>query len=524
VRPEGIFGRGAVVGVDIGTSKVKALAFSLDGRAIASAEEAYPLETPNPGYVEQDANAVYAAAMHALHQVIKEVSLRGTDVLAIGFSSAMHGVLPVDGHGEPMGPFITWMDRRAADIAEEWRADGTAAGLYLRTGVPMHPMLPVSKLRWLSEHQPDLFKRAARFVSMKELLVYRWVGEWLVDHGIASATGLFDVFTRQWDGRALEAAGVTPARLSAPASTYTTRSDVKPSVVAALGLRQSAPLVLGSSDGALANLGVGALVPTDLAATLGTSGAVRATVSDPVIDKHGRAFCYAFDDEHYIVGGSTSSAGACLQWVFELVYPDVPHEKRFEHAIASIRHLSDTTSDIICLPFFSGERAPYWDARLRGAFVGLDLSHRREALVWAAVEGVVLALRSVERVVTEKIGTPSRVLLSGGLTHCRLIRQLVADVFGIEAWLPNQPEASAFGAAMMAAKAIGAISRLDDVARLVTTVEKLAPDPARSARYRDQHERYEILARALQAYYHLGQHLVSAPAQGEQSTASDGGR
>jgi gluconokinase len=514
VGREVISGPGVVAGVDLGTSKTKVLAFALDGRVIASAEEEYPLETPEPGYVEQDANAVYGAAMQALHRVIGEVSLRGAEVLGIGFSSAMHGVLPVDRHGEPMGPFITWMDTRAADIAERWRADGTAAALYARTGVPMHPMLPVSKLRWLSERQPDLFKQTARFVSMKELLVYRWTGEWLVDHGIASASGLFDVFTRRWDERALDAARITAERLSTPASTYAARTDVKASVVAALGLHRSVPLVLGSSDGALANLGVGALAPTDLAATLGTSGAVRATVGNPVIDEQGRAFCYAFDDAHYIVGGSTSSAGASLQWVFELAYPDVPHERRFEHAIASIRPLADATSDVICLPFFSGERAPYWDARLRGAFVGLDLSHRREALVWAAIEGVVLALRSVERVVTEKIGTPARVLLSGGLTHSPLIRQLVADVFGIEAWLPDQPEASAFGAAMMAAKAIGAIRRLDDVTAIVSTVEKLAPDPARSMRYRDQHERYEILTRAMQAYYHRGQHLMAAPAQG----------
>lgn len=503
---EVISGSGVLVGVDVGTSKTKVLACALDGRVIASAERGYPLETPEPGYVEQDANAVYAAAMQALHQVTGEVSLRGIDVLGIGFSSAMHGVLPVDGRGEPLGPFITWMDTRAAEIAERWRSDGTAAALYARTGVPMHPMLPVSKLRWLSERQPDLFNRTARFVSMKELLVYRWTGEWLVDHGIASATGLLDVFTRRWDGRALEVARITPERLSTPASTYATRTLVRPSVVAALGLHPRVPLVLGSSDGALANLGVGALAPSDLAATLGTSGAVRATVGNPVIDDQGRAFCYAFDDAQYIVGGSTSSAGASLQWVFELAYPDVPHEHRFEHAIASIGALADTPSDVICLPFFSGERAPYWDARLRGAFVGIDLSHRRDALVWAAVEGVVLALRSVQRVVTEKVGTPARVLLSGGLTHSPLIRRLVADVFGIEAWLPNQPEASAFGAAMMAAKAIGAIRRLEDVTSIVSIVEKLAPDPARSARYRDQHERYEILARAMQAYYHLGPH------------------
>ncbi len=497
--------RSVVIGVDLGTSKVKVLAFTLDGREVASASGEYPLLTPAPGYVEQDANAVYDAAMAALGRVLADQTVKSAEVLAVGVSSAMHGLVPVDGDGEPLGPFITWMDGRAADIAERWRADGTAQALYARTGAPVHPMLPVCKLRWLSERAPDLFRRAAKFVSMKELLVHRWFGEWLIDYGIASATGLFDLFTKRWNPRALDIARVTPERLSTPASPLRRCTGVRTQVATALKLDRHVPLVLCSSDGALANLGVGALHPTDLAMTFGTSGAVRSTVPAPVLDDRGRMFCYALDDERYIVGGSTSSAGASVQWVIDVLYSEVPHEKRFEHAMRSVERAADDRSGPICLPFFAGERAPYWDARLRGAFVGIDLSHNREALVRAAAEGSVFALYAVERVLEERVGKHDRMLMSGGLMHSPVIRRLVADVFGLECWLTDKPEASGFGAAMMAAKAIGALPSLDAIASLVAPVETLTPDEARRASYQEKYARYEALVALLSNYYHPGQ-------------------
>ncbi|MEA2664174.1 MAG: gluconokinase, partial [Candidatus Eremiobacteraeota bacterium] len=178
-----------MIGVDLGTSAVKVLAVTAAGREVASGSEFYGLETPHPDFVEQDADLVYLATTRVLHRVLADVRLRGNEIVAIGFSAAMHGVLCVDESGEPLSRVITWMDRRAHEVADRWRADGSGSALYAATGAPMHPMLPVAKLRWLAEHEPELFARTRRFVSLKELIVYRWTGEWLVDHGIASATG-----------------------------------------------------------------------------------------------------------------------------------------------------------------------------------------------------------------------------------------------------------------------------------------------------------------------------------------------
>ena len=451
---------GALVGIDLGTTAVKVVANALDGRELAEATQRYGLRTPHPEFVEQDPDEIYRATMNALTQVLHEVKLRGNLPLAIGFSAAMHGLMAVDGRGEPISALINWMDRRSADIAAGWQADGTAARLYAKTGAPMHPMLPLCKLRWLASHEPAVFARAVRFVGMKELFVYRWTGEWLVDHAIGTATGMLDTRTRAWNPEALDLAGVTPERLSTPVPCSTRRFVTRAVVAEALGIDERTQVVLASSDGALANLGIGAIGEGTLALTLGTSGALRIVSDKPALDKAGRTFCYAFDDERWLVGGPTSSAGASLEWIFGLLMPDVRPEERFGRAVASAQEIAPGAQELTVLPFLSGERAPYWRADLRGQFSGLDLSHDKRHLLRAAFESVVFSLLSVGKIMRELVGEPEAILLSGGITHAPFVRQLIADAFEIETRLPDRAEASAFGAAMMAGLAIGAILSL----------------------------------------------------------------
>ncbi|HTV72361.1 MAG TPA: gluconokinase, partial [Candidatus Acidoferrales bacterium] len=405
---------GVLVGIDLGTSAVKVLACTPTGKAVASAAASHPLQTPHPDWVEQDADAVYRAAMKALRDVLDEVRLRGDEVRAISFSCAMHGVLPVDARGEPLGPLITWMDRRSASVAQRWSEDGTGAELYALTGAPMHPMLPSCKLRWLAQNDAHLFTSAAKFISVKELFIFRWTGEWLVDWGLASATGLFDLRRRLWSERALEAAGVDASRLSEPVPPSTVRRSLRSPVASALGIGTDCTVVLGSSDGALANLGVGAVGDGEVAVTLGTSGAIRVVVDEVKLDAHGRTFCYCFDDRRYISGGPTSSAGAVLNALHALFLPEVDSQQRFERAVALAQPVAAGANGVTILPFLSGERAPYWLAELRGAIVGLDLSHTRAEILRAGFESVVLALLSVYEVMAMQ---PHRIRLSGGLTH-----------------------------------------------------------------------------------------------------------
>ena len=480
----------AVVGVDLGTSAVKVLAVTTGGRELASGSEFYGLETPQAEFVEQDADLVYTATMRVLARVLSDVRLRGSEVAAIGFSAAMHGVLCVDEAGEPLSRVITWMDRRAHAVADRWRADGSALELYRATGAPMHPMLPVAKLRWLAESDPDLFAKTRRFVGLKELVVFRWTGEWLVDHGIGSATGMLDLRSRDWSARALDMAGVTPERLSRPVPPSTALRSFRPAVARELGLTDTTAVVLASSDGPLANIGVGAEGTQDVALTLGTSGAVRILADAPMLDDHARTFCYCADDARYVVGGPTSAAGASLDWIFGLLLDELPKEERFAHAAALAGGVAPGAQGLVVLPFFAGERAPYWNSELRGAFDGLDLAHDRRTILRAAFESVVFGVYSVYEVVRELSGDAERLLLSGGLTKAPLIRHLLADVFQLPAVQPREQEASAFGAALLAAQAVGVVGDASAAARAAGYDAPTEPNPALAETYRAAYEKY----------------------------------
>lgn len=499
-----------VLGIDLGTSAVKVLAITTAGREIASGSEFYGLETPQADFVEQDADAVYRATMRVLARVLADVRMRGSEVAAIGFSSAMHGVLCVDEAGEPLSHVITWMDRRAHAIADGWRADGTALELYARTGAPMHPMLPVAKLRWLAENDPELFARTHRFVGLKELVVFRWTGEWLVDHGIASATGMLDLRRRDWDPRALELAGVGADRLSQPAAPSASLRRFRPAIARELGLTGLTSVVLASSDGALANVGVGARGPADVALTLGTSGAVRVLADAPILDAQARTFCYCADDTRYVVGGPTSAAGASLDWIFGLLLYEFPKAERFARAAALAAEIEPGAQGLVVLPFFAGERAPYWNSALRGAFDGLDLAHDRRTILRAAFESVVFGVYAVYDVMRELLHDAQRLLLSGGLTKAPLVRQLLADVFGVPAVQPHEQEASAFGAALLAAQAVGLVDDASAAAHAAGYDEPTQPNVALAATYAGAYAKYRRYVAA-----HLGELRPTDPPERE---------
>lgn len=481
-----------VVGVDLGTSAAKVLAATQTGEIVAHASQSYALQTPEPDAVELDPYEVEHAARTALRSVLADARGRG-HVRAVGFSCAMHGFVPVDERGEPVGAFITWMDRRSSAVADRWRADGTAQQLYERTGAPVHPMLPSCKLRWFAERDPAYVARASRFVSLKELLVNRFTGEWLVDYGMASGTGLYDLRARTWDRAALDAAGIAPEKLSTLASTRTSL-PLRDGVAATLGLANDTAIVLASSDGALANLGVGAVEAGEFALTIGTSGALRVVVDEPQLDSAGRTFCYAYDDERYIAGGATSSAGAVLARFATLFFGDAPPAERMQRALADAAQAPPGANGVTVLPFLSGERAPYWRSGLRGAIGNLELGSTRPDVLRAAFESVAYALASVYAVLRERLDPPRRLRLSGGLAHDPFVRQLFADVFGIATTLTDQEEASAFGAAMTAALAIGLLPNDAAVAALLRPQYQHAPSAQTSDAYAEAFERYTAAA------------------------------
>lgn len=466
-----------MVGLDVGTSSARALAFDARGRVLASAARRYELLHPGPGLAELDPEVVVDAALSTLAEVRSRVKVR-----AVALSAFMHGIMALDDHDRPLTRLVTWADNRSSAQSDRLASQRDAHALYRRTGVPLHPMSPLTKLMWFAEEQPDMFRRAARWVSIKELLLQRLTGQWVVDHSVASATGLLQLAGTDWDDEALAAAGLDRSRLAelVPPEQFWESDD---------GL----VVVAGAADGALANLGVGALTPAVLVCSIGTSGAVRATVPEIRVDEHGRTFCYVLDGGLWVIGGPVNNGGVVLDWLLEDVFAELHDLSALDRAAAAAAPGCD---GLVFLPHLLGERAPHWEPGARAAWIGLSIAHGRSTMVRAAFEGVLFQLLAVAATVRDLAGEASELRATGGFANSELWSQMMADIFELRVTVAPSVEGTAWGAALLALRALDEIDSLTDAPRPSGEERVYEPRAEVADAYRRAAERFEAASRA----------------------------
>ncbi|NJL86110.1 MAG: gluconokinase [Leptolyngbyaceae cyanobacterium SM1_1_3] len=491
-----------IIGVDIGTTSTKAVLFSAKGDVIEQHAIEYPLLSPTADVQEQDPDEIFEAVINSVKTVVDQTQIDLGDLAGASFSAAMHSLIAVDTKGQPLTPSITWADRRSAPWVDKIRQHYDAHALYSRTGTPIHPMSPLVKLVWLRHEQPDLFNQAARFISIKEYVLYRWLGEYVVDYSIANATGLFNMRSLDWDSEALAIAGVSADRLSRLVPT----THVQPlllEVAATMGLPSNLPVVVGASDGVLANLGVGAIAPGVVAVTVGTSGAVRAVLDQPQVDPQERLFCYALTEQHWVIGGAVNNGGMILRWVRDnLADAEVDTARLLQQDPYDIlTAIADTvppgSKGLIFHPYLAGERSPLWDANARGSFFGLTLHHTKAHLIRSVLEGIVYNLYLVLEALQDIIGPAKSIQATGGFARSTLWRQMLADVFDRAVIVPETYESSCFGAAVLGLYALGLISSLERVSDMIGETYRHRPIPENVCKYRQ----------VLPFYAHLLDHL-----------------
>jgi gluconokinase len=304
-----------VIGIDTGTTATKAIAAGMDGHVRAQASVHYPLSVPGPGRAELDAVRLRDAAAEALVDVAGQCREHGDRVVAVSLSAFLHAVLPMDADGKPLGPVVTWADGRAGAQADRLVASGQAKGLHARTGTPVHPMSPLTKLAWWKENDPETLRSTPRWGGVKELMLTALADgrPFLVDMSLASGTGMYDIHAGHWDPEALEVAGVQEGQLASVVPTIE-KLRLDRGLASAAGLPGDLPLIIGAADGPLANLGVGATPAGVAAVSLGTSGALRTVVDAPTADAAGRLFCYALTEDRWVIGGAVNNAGSVVRW------------------------------------------------------------------------------------------------------------------------------------------------------------------------------------------------------------------
>ncbi|WP_373514749.1 gluconokinase, partial [Persicitalea sp.] len=353
-------------------------------------------------------------------------------------------------------------------------------------GTPIHAMSPLCKLLWLRENEPKLFKKAARFVGIKADVFFKLAGEYLVDYSIASATGLFNIEKFAWDEYTLNYLGLAADRFSEPVSPYHMVNLPEDN---SLGLPAGTPLVLGASDGCLANLGSGAIVPGTMAVTIGTSGAVRISSPKPFADEEMRTFCYILDKETYVIGGATNNGAVVFEWLKDHFFDEISYDDLFKDAA----DISLGCDGLLCLPYLLGERAPLWNSEVRGGFVGLSTRHTPMHFVRAVMEGTLLNLFSIGKVLleTQKV---KAIYANGGFAKSKVWVQMLADIFGINVNLNDTVETGSVGAALMGLKAIGHIEKYEDAGQFTQIGHIFKPNAANRKKYAELFGEFETWA------------------------------
>jgi gluconokinase len=434
--------------IDIGTSNIKVLVVDAEARELFSNQLPCVTHHPQAGFSEQDPEKIYSDVCRIIESCPTEIK---KGISFISLSSAMHSVMAVDEKGDPLTPLIIWSDLRSKEESNSIRKDKQLIDQLTKTGTPVHPMSLLCKIMWWQKHQPEIVKRAHKFIGIKEYIWFRFFRCYEVDHGIASATGLFDSEKKSWFDPALELAGINNDKLSAPVSVYHHRSITNKTLLTELGLSSAVPVIIGSSDGCLAQLGSGAMDSTSLSLTIGTSGAVRRVVREKNVIFNPLVFRYLLDEDTVIEGGATNNGAILMDWFQKTFLNEkISADEFIERAFTA----PPGANGLIFLPYIYGERAPLYDPDASGVFLGMHQQHRQEHIMRALLEGIVFVLHDIAALIEKSSGLYEHIVASGGFVRSHKWLQLVADVFGKPVCIPQREDASAWGAALLGFRAL----------------------------------------------------------------------
>lgn len=482
-----------LVGIDIGSSGVKAVLVNPGLGVLATATAPVALSSPHAGWAEADPSEWWAGVLATVTQVLLLAGREAADVAGVACAGMVPAVVCLDAQGRPVRPAILQNDARATTEIEQLRTELADVDLLERTGSVLSQQSVAPTLRWLQRHESEVWERTCQVVGSYDWLALRLGAEPHVEQNWAIESGLFDLAGRP----VVEVHGavhLTPETVPAVRLPGDVVGRVSAEAAAETGLRAGTTIVVGGADHVLSAYGAGVAREGEWLIKLGGAGDVLAASDRPTVDPR------LYLDAHpapglWLPNGCMATSGSVARWLDGLL--DRPGLTALEEEAAASR-----PAQLLCLPYFLGEKSPHHDADLRGAFVGLHLGSTRGDLHRAVLESVAFGFRQHRDVLTDlglSLGLPK---VTNGGARSTLWKQILADVLD-EPLLPvvDHPGAS-LGAAAAAAVGLGLLASWSDVARLVRVGTPVEPDPDRSMVYRESYQLFLDLQPALLPFSH----------------------
>jgi xylulokinase len=438
-----------VLGLDLGTSGVRAVAVDTTGELIGETSRPYSLLTPRPGWTEQNPGDWLRSSLEALRELAGK--LEGSEVLALGLSGQMHGMVPLDRHGQVVRPAILWNDQRTGRAVTEIEAKVPREELISRTGNPAITGFQLSKLVWLRSEEPENFSRTRHVLLPKDFLGYALTGNMIAEPSDASGTNCFNLRRKCWDSEILSALDLDAGLFPPVVASHEVAGGLTSEMALASGLPSGLPVVAGAGDNAAAAIGLGisSRTPEQGSVSLGTSGVIFAPLQEATPDPEGRVHLFCHADGGYHLLAVTLAAAGSLQWYRDNFAPELDFA-----AIVGMAEASPPGSNGVTFkPYLAGERTPHMDPDLRGSWTGLSLATTRADIARSILEGVAFSLRDALEVM-KPLSNLGQCLVTGGGVRSELWLEIVGDILQLTLSRPERNQGPAYGAALLALQGI----------------------------------------------------------------------
>ncbi len=489
-----------LLGLDIGTSGAKAVLIDAAGAVLAEHTAEYQMQTPRPGWAEQDPEDWWQAAVASIRQVLADSKRKPHEVTGVGLTGQMHGLVLLDEQDCVLRPCIMWNDQRTARQCDDINRRVGPDKLIRITGKPALTGFTAGKILWVRENEPDVYSRARHVQLPKDYVRLRLTGEYAMDVADASGTNLLDTARRAWSEEIAGLLDIPMTWLPRVHECHEVVGRITDAAAQETGLVPGTPVVAGAGDQAAQSIGTGIADEGVVSVTIGTSGVVFAATNTYRTDPTGRlhAYCHAAPDRWHLMGVMLS-AGGSLRWFRDALCET---EKKaaalgggdaYDIMTRAAAAVPAGGEGLLFLPYLSGERCPYPDPDARGVFFGLSLRHARPHLTRAVIEGVTFGLRDSLEMLCELQVACARIRVSGGGSRSPFWRQVMADVFGIEIVTVNVTQGAAYGAALLAGVGTGVYATVQEAcAATIRETGATSPGPDRRT-YEDYYQRYRAL-------------------------------
>lgn len=489
-----------LLGIDISTTGNKALLISANkadaGQVVGVAVSENPISTPKPLWSEQDPADWWNGIQASIRQVLDETGLSGKDVIGVGLTGQMHGLVMLDKDAQVLRPAILWNDQRTGPQCDLITERVGLEHLLSWTGSPALTGFTAPKILWVREHEPEVYAQTAQVLLPKDYVRFKLTGAYATDMAGASGMTLLDLKRRDWSQDMLLALDIPADWLPPTHEGPEVTGTISAEAALATGLRAGTPVVGGGGDQAAGAVGVGAVQPGVVGLVLGTSGVVFAPTAEPLVDRGGRlqGHCHAVPGQWHLMGVMLSAAGS-LRWYRDTVAPGTG----YDDLLAPAADIAAGSEGLVFLPYLTGERSPYPDPNAKGAFIGLTVRHGIPHMTRAVLEGVAFGLRdSMELVKAAGLGQIDQVRVSGGGARSALWRQMLADVLGTELVTVNTTEGAAYGAALLSGVGVGIWPTVGAACQAtIQVVDRVSPRSAQLAQYDAFYPVYQGLYRTL---------------------------